>query len=178
MSHVDMVGDILLRLIRTSGGANWQLYLFAIGEMFPRYFAYEYDRLNYSCYLPASNPQMINLQTDHPQVYQHFSNGGFSVQLADDNQFGHFPIDQTAEVTVNKDSQAVGGTTQYSQKSEAVIRYYLTAEHSSALFGQLRDMTQVNQSAFHHSELQKPRIDRDDRDVDAVVELLDNWTNS
>ena len=36
----------------------------------------------------------------------------------------------------------------------------------------------MNQSAFHHSELQKPRIDRDDRAVAAVVELLDNWTNS
>ena len=55
---------------------------------------------------------------------------------------------------------------------------YLTAEHRSAFFGQLRNMTQVNQSAFHHSELQKPRIDRDDRAVAAVVELIDNWTNS
>ena len=36
----------------------------------------------------------------------------------------------------------------------------------------------MNQSAFLHSELQKPRIDRDDRAVAAVVELLDNWTNS
>ena len=38
-------------------------------------------------------------------------------------------------------------------------------------------MTQVNQSAFHHSELQKPRIDRDYRAVGAVVELFENWTN-
>ena len=58
-----------------------------------------------------------------------------------------------------------------------MIRDYLTAEHRSAFFDQLRDMTQVNQSAFPRSELQKPRIDRDDRDVAAVVELLDNWTD-
>ena len=57
-------------------------------------------------------------------------------------------------------------------------RYHLTAEHRSAFLAQLRDMTQVNQSAFPHSELQKPRIDRDNRAVAAVVELLDNWTNS
>ena len=54
----------------------------------------------------------------------------------------------------------------------------MTAEHHSAFFGQLGDMTQVHQSAFHHSELQKPRIDRDDRAVAAVVELIDNWTNA
>ena len=35
----------------------------------------------------------------------------------------------------------------------------------------------MNQSAFHHSELHKPRIDRDNRAVAAVVELFDNWTN-
>ena len=46
VSYVDMVGDILLGLIRTSGGGNWQLHLFAIWEMFPRYFTY--DRLNYA----------------------------------------------------------------------------------------------------------------------------------
>ena len=36
----------------------------------------------------------------------------------------------------------------------------------------------MNRSAFHHSELQKRLIDRDERSVAAVVELLDNWTNS
>ena len=137
---------------------------------------------------------MINLQTDHTQVYQHFSNGGFSVQLADGNPFDRITVDQTAEFSVNKDTQRVGGTTKYIQKSEAVSEtillvwptswttaldaLYLTTEHHSAFFGQLRDMKQVNRSAFHHSELQIPLLDRDERAVSAVVELLDNWTNS
>ena len=38
-------------------------------------------------------------------------------------------------------------------------------------------MTQVNQLAFHHSVLQKPQIDIDERVVAALVELLENWTN-
>ena len=121
--------------------------------------------------------QMMNLQTDHPQVYQHFSNGGFSAQLADDNPFDRIPVDQATEVTVNKYTQIVGGTTHYSQKSVAVERYYLTAEHRSAFLVRLRDMTQVNQLAFHHSVLQKQQIDRDERVVAALVELLENWTN-
>ena len=58
--------------------------------------------------------------------------------------------------------------------------YHLTAEHPnpSAVLGQLSDMTQVNQSVFHHSALQKPRIVRDDRVVAAVVEWFDNWIHS
>ena len=143
--------------------------------MIPWCFAY--DRLNYARYLSAYYAHMINLQTDHPQIYQHISNGGFSVQLADDNPFGRIPVDQATQVTVNKDTQTVGGTNKYSQKSGAVKRYYLTAEQRGAFLGQLRDMTQVNKSAFHHSELQKPRIDRDEWAVGTVVELLENWTN-
>ena len=36
----------------------------------------------------------------------------------------------------------------------------------------------MNRSAFHHSELQKPLIVRDDRAIAAVVEYIDNWINS
>ena len=92
MSYVDMVGDILLGLLRASREGNWELHLFAIRKMIPWCFAY--DLLNYARYLPAYYAHMINLQTDHPQVYQHFSNGGLSVQLADDNPFGRIPVDQ------------------------------------------------------------------------------------
>ena len=35
----------------------------------------------------------------------------------------------------------------------------------------------MNQLAFHHSELQKPRIDRYEMAVAVVVELVENWTN-
>ena len=61
---------------------------------------------------------MTSLQTDHPQKYEHFANGDLSVQLAADNPFGCIPVDQTTEVTLNKDTQTVGGTTKFSQKEE------------------------------------------------------------
>ena len=55
----------------------------------------------------------------------------FSVQLAADNPFGCIPVDQTTEVTMNKDTQTVGGTTKFSQKRGAVKCFYLTAEYRS-----------------------------------------------
>ena len=44
---------------------------------------------------------MSNLETEHPDVYENFVAGGFSVQLASNNPFGRIPVDQTTEVTVN-----------------------------------------------------------------------------
>ena len=95
--------------------------------------------------------------------------GQFSVQLAGDNPFGRLPVDQTTEVTVNKDTKIAGGVTKFSLKTEAVNRFYLTAEFRSAFFGQLRDMVQVRRLSFHHDEMQTPRIIKDEVDVKAVA---------
>ena len=43
--------------------------------------------------------QMTNLAEEHSDVYE------FSVQISGNNPFGCIPIDQTTEVTVNKDTQ-------------------------------------------------------------------------
>ena len=51
MSYIDMVGDILLGLLRASREGNWQLHLCAIRKLIPWCFAY--DRLNYARYLHA-----------------------------------------------------------------------------------------------------------------------------
>jgi len=91
MSFIDTVGDILLGLLRASREGNWHWnYIFVLSsKLIPWCFAY--DRLNYARYLPAYFAQMTNLQRDHPQVYEHFANGGFSVQLAAIIHLAAFP---------------------------------------------------------------------------------------
>lgn len=175
MSYIEIVGDILLGLIRASREGDWDLHLSAIRKLIPWCFAY--DRVNYARYLPAYLAQMRNLEGDHPAVYENFRSGGFSVQLAENNPFGRLPVDQTTEMTINKDTQTVGGTTKFSQKSAAVSRYFLTAEFRSGFLGHLRDMTRTRSSALHHSELQKPRIEKDEKNASAVAEVLENWIN-
>lgn len=175
MSYLDIVGEILLGLIRASREGNWDLHMSAIQKLIPWCFAY--DRVNYSRYLPVYLAQMNNLQRDHPEVKEQFDNGAFAVQLSDGNPFGRIPVDQTIEVTINKDTQTTGGTTKYSKKQGAVRRYYLTAEYRSGFLGHLRDMTQTNRSDVHHTELQNPRIQKDEKSVTAVTEVLNNWIN-
>jgi len=68
-------------------------------------------------------------------------------------------------------------TTKFSQKPGAVKRYYLTAEHRSGFLGHLRDMTRTARSGPHHPDLQKPRIEKDERNVAAVSDVLENLIN-
>lgn len=175
MSYIDMVEGVLLALLRGAREGNWNLHLSAIRSMIPWCFAY--DKVNYARYLPAYYTEMMKLPTEHPQVHQSFMDGNFSVQLSTNNTFGRIPVDQTIEVTVNKDTQTPGGTSHFSLKSAAVKRYYITAEHRSAFLGQMRDMIQSDRLDLHHTELQHSRIERDEEDVSAVVNVLQGWVN-
>ena len=145
--------------------------------MIPWCFAY--DRLNYARYLPAYYAEMTNLAASRPEIYQAFRDGNFSVQLTESNPFGRIPVDQTTEVTVNRDTQTVGGTTKFDLKPGAVSKYYLTAEHRSAFLTKLRNLVQYNRSGtdHHHPDLQKSRLQKDEELVTSVLETLANWTN-
>ena len=175
LSYLDMV-DTLLNLIRASREGDWLLHLAAIKDMMPWCFAYE--KINYARFLPYYYASMTNLQSDHPEVFDYFMKGGFSVQIGSHNPFGRIPVDQATEETVNKDTQTAGGTKGFSLKSGAVSKYYLTSEYRSRYLKQLRDMVDQTESETSHPDLQVSRIKRDVADVESVVQLLEtSWLN-
>lgn len=175
MSYLDMT-EILLGLIRASREGNWMLHLACIREMIPWCFAY--DKLNYARYLSYYYAIMSQLPADHPEVHDHFLQGGFSVQIGSRNPFGRIPVDQTIEETVNKDTQTPGGTKGFSLRPGAVNKYYLTSEYRSAYLRQLREMVGQGDSLLNHPDLQLPRIRRDEADVQSIVDILETcWVN-
>ena len=78
MSYVDMV-EIVLGLVRASWEGDFEHHLMCIRAMIPWCFAY--DRVNYGRYLPYYFATMCHLSMDYPDVYQHFMQGGISVQI-------------------------------------------------------------------------------------------------
>lgn len=175
MSYIDIVGDVLLGLIRASREGNWQLHLYAIRNMILWCFAY--DKINYARYLPVYYAQMINLHSEHPNVYSNFMNGIFSVQLAGESPFGRIPVDQTTEVTVNKDTKSSGGITKYSLKTGTVTRFYMTAEYRCSFLAHLRDMVQGKRPSYHHDEMLSTRKRKDEQVVTTIESLIEGWNN-
>ena len=175
MSYIQIVGDVLLGLIRASREGNWLLHLYAVRMMIPWCFAY--DKINYARYLPVYYAQMTNLPAEHPDVHQNFMEGHFSVQLSDESPFARIPVDQTTEVTVNKDTKTTGGVTRFSLKTGAMNRFYLTAEYRCGFLCQLRNMVQAKRPQFHHNEMQSPRMAKDEKDVSAVEAIIESWNN-
>ena len=175
MSYVDMVEGIVLGFLRASQEGDWDLHLHSIQMMIPWCFAY--DKVNYPRYLTPYSAQMTNLGDKNPEVQKAFKEGNFSVQLASSNPFGWIPVDQTTEVTVNKDTQNPGETTCFCLKHATVQCYYLTAEYRSACFGQLRSMVEGSNSAMQHTELPSSRIEKDEQAVSSIVDLIQGWVN-
>jgi hypothetical protein len=175
ISYIEIVGNILLGLIRASREGDWDLHLAVINQMIPWCFAY--DKINYARYLPVYLAQMCQLETKYPEIYKYMKEGGFSVQLGNSSSFARIPVDQTTEETVNKDSKIPGGIRNYSLKAGAVDRFYLGAEYKSAFLRNFREMLCLNKSTNVHNELQKSRILKDEVSVSAVVDTIYNWNN-
>jgi len=119
--------------------------------MIPWWFAY--DKFNYARYLLMYYAQMANLPVEHPDVHRKFMEGHFSMQLSGKSPFGRILVDQTMEVTVNKDTKTTGIVTIFSSKTGAVNRFYLTAEYRCVFLEQLRSLVQAKQPHFHHDEM-------------------------
>ena len=77
-----------------------------------------YDRLNYARFMPYYYAMMSQLPIDHPDMYIHFQQGGFSVQIGSSNLFDRISVNQAIEETLNKDTQTPGGTKGFSLKHE------------------------------------------------------------
>ena len=175
MSYIEMV-EIMFNLLRSSREGDWQLHLTAIHDMIPWCFAY--DRQNYARYLSVYYSEMTNLEKEHPEIHNYLKDGGFSVQIGSNNPFGKIPVDQTVEETVNKDTQTAGGTKGFSLKPNAISRYYHTAEYRSSYLRLLKEMLGIGCVSFHHPDLSHSRIQRDEKDVKSLMNLLQHsWTN-
>ena len=141
VSYLDMMG-IFLGMVRASREGNWILHLACVQKMLPWCIAY--DRRNYAKYQSVYLSDMSSLEDKHPGTYQHFLNGGFSVQIGDKNPFGKIPLDQAIEETVNKDTQTAGGIKEFSLKPSALKKYYLTVEYRSSCLHKFREMINLH----------------------------------
>ena len=83
-SFLSMMGNLLSFLYAARTG-NWKLYVESINMLLPWTFAF--DRHNCARYLMYHYTEMINLEENHPSIYQEFMEGNFSVQGSDNNPF-------------------------------------------------------------------------------------------
>ena len=65
---------------------------------------------------------MLQLEDTHPEVYQPFMGGNISVQLSNKKTFVRIEFDKYTEMTINKDTKMLGGTTEFITNPNSIIR--------------------------------------------------------
>ena len=117
---------------------------------------------------------MTSLPKEHPQVQAIMEAGGISVQMSTENAFGRILVDQTIEETINEDTQTAGGTRGFSLKPGALQPYYMTAEFKEMFLREIREMVGYDQGNNGHTDQQKSRINKDEKNVQEMTDLLLN----
>ena len=73
ISYIDMVDNVCLALMRSLREDSWNQ---------------PFKTLAVHC------AEMSQLRQKHPDIFEHFQNGGFSAEIGKENLFGRIPIDQ------------------------------------------------------------------------------------
>ena len=168
VSFLDMM-DTLLNTIYAVRCGNWDLLLESIRDIIPFFFAY--DHINYARYTTVMLADMLSLPDKFPDVYSEFEKGNFSAQISD-GSFSRVETDKIIEMTLNKDTKTPGGTTGFSTNPGAVKRWELNASYRAALRTCFHKHLNYQKQEHKHPDLTPSRIQRDNRDVCKIVEIL------
>ena len=171
---IDMI-EILLRFIRAEREAIWDLHIDALSEMIPYFFAY--DRINYSRWASVYLADMKSLPNTAKSVHDEFMNGNHPVKRAP-GTFNQVWTDLALEQSVNRDSKVKGGIVGFTQKTEAVNRWLVTAHKRAAIVSSTKSLIESNdhesgqERELTHKEFGKKRLERDESDVQKLLRVL------
>ena len=97
---------------------------------------------------------MDYLPTNHPDVYQQFLQGRFTVQM----KFGRNEMDKCIENTINEDTKTPAGLTRFSTNIGAIDRWTLNTSRRAECRRILHQLFQYQSSANIHHDLSPSRI--------------------
>ncbi|CAH3151980.1 unnamed protein product, partial [Pocillopora meandrina] len=169
--------DVLELLFWAKREGNWELHLECIKAVIPWLFAY--DHTNYARYLPVYLVHMLELPDTHPDTYSMLSQGDFGVQRTTSHGFSQLPVDQTIELTLNRNTKTKGGVIGFSLKKGTVQRWMLTAHARASFVNRCREMASSHpqDEIKGHKESGSVRKRRDEEDVQKVMEMISQWRN-
>ena len=161
--------------VRSLREANFSMYLDALTELVPWFFAL--DHTNYARWIPLHLRDMAELANKHPDVFTEFSNGHFTVQKTK-RMFSAVPLDQAHEQNngyVKGDGEAIGLT----NNATALRRWMVAGPEVARVIVEFEDfnMHPRNQQETRHHE-ETPSVQntfaRDVASLVAVIEELGN----
>lgn len=95
------------------------------------------------------------------------------------NSFARVAVDHAIEQTVNRDTKTKGGIIGFSRNDGSVHRWILTAHERAAMTNACKSLATVSEHTeeLSHKDQSRPRVKRDEQDVQRMAALLTRWGN-
>ena len=114
--YVELV-HIYLLLDRACRTNDVSLYIYALGEMIPVFFACH--RPNYARWITRYHLNLLNMERTHPGICEVFNAGALSIRRTS-KSFARNAVDLTLEQTINRDAASrQGGIAAFTQNTIA-----------------------------------------------------------
>ena len=78
------------------------------------------------------------------------------------------------EMTINKDTKTLGGTTGFSMKADAIMRWTLNAPCRAELRKCLHSHLKLSPTCYPQKDLTPSRIQKDESDVQTIIDVAKN----
>ena len=161
--------------VRSLREANFSMYLDALTEMVPLFFALNHT--NYARWIPVHLRDMAELANKHPDVFTEFSNGHFTVQKTK-RMCSAIPLDQAHEQN-NAYVKGDGGAIGLTDNATALRRWMVAGPEVARVIVEFEDFNmhpRNHEETRHHEETPSVQntFARDVRSLVAVIEELGN----
>ncbi len=162
----------ILTLVRSFREANFAMYLDALAELAPWFFALNHT--NYARWIPVHLRDMSLLSKSHPDIYREFNAGHFTVQKTK-RVFSAMPIDQAHEQN-NAHVKGDGGAVGLTDNPSALRRWMIAGPEIARVIGQFEVQKNRKVDTRHHD--QTPAVQASfARDVNSLVSVIEELGN-
>lgn len=171
IGYIDLV-EIFLLFNRACHTNDLELFIFALGEMVPIFFAT--SRPNYARYMTKYHLNLLNMDKTHPGVRHILEQGALSIRRTS-KSFSRTPVDQTLEQTVNNDAASrLTGISAFTQSITARKRWMITRTVRSSIVGQLMAQAGLSHREDCSHELKPSRVQKDNKDLQKIIHGIEN----
>ena len=168
--------DLLLRMLRSEREADFQLHLNCMCEILPWFRAA--GRTNYAKYMPVYVAEMKALEYEQPEAYTFMQEGGFVVRRSEHRGFNCVPSDQALEQTINQEGKSHCGVIGFTLRKGALTRWLMTRHVTTAYVDAMKELCDTDRkSPKGHQEHGASRMDRDERDIQKIMETVEQKQN-
>ena len=167
--------ELYLTMHRAVKINNIELYAYSLFQLTSLFFSTNHS--NYARWMTYYALELVNLKEEKPELLEVLKDGAFSINRTG-RPFSRVGIDMALEQTIKAEEKSrLKGIVSFADVPTAVNRWIVTGSMRSQIVNSLLEVADLKSYNSDNKELNKPRIERDKKDIEKIKEYICSTTN-